>query len=73
MAERLEGTVKWFSNRKGYGFIEREAGTDVFVHFDAIEGKGYRSLDEQQRVTFEVEDGKKGEQAVAVRKVEGTE
>ena len=54
MAER--GTVKWFSNEKGYGFISREGGDDVFVHFSAIEGQGYRSLNEGQAVEFDVTD-----------------
>ena len=58
-----EGTVKWFSNEKGYGFIEREGGDDVFVHHSAIEMDGYRTLTEGQRVEFEVEQGDKGLQA----------
>ena len=58
-----EGTVKWFSNEKGYGFIEREGGDDVFVHFSAIAGDGYKSLTEGQRVEFEVVQGDKGLQA----------
>jgi CspA family cold shock protein len=58
-----EGTVKWFSNEKGYGFIEREGGDDVFVHHSAIEMDGYRSLTEGQRVQFDVEQGDKGLQA----------
>ena len=58
-----EGTVKWFSNEKGYGFIEREGGDDVFVHFSAITGDGYKSLTEGQRVSFEVVQGDKGPQA----------
>ena len=59
-----EGTVKWFSNEKGYGFIERGNGeADVFVHFSAIEGDGYKSLTEGQRVSFEVVQGDKGLQA----------
>ena len=67
MAER--GTVKWFSNEKGYGFISREGGDDVFVHFSAIEGQGYRSLNEGQAVEFDVVDGPKGKQAANVRAV----
>lgn len=63
MAEREIGTVKWFNATKGYGFIERENGTDVFVHYSAIQGAGYRSLDEGQRVEFVVTDGQKGLQA----------
>ena len=62
-----EGTVKWFSNEKGYGFIEREGGEpDVFVHFSAIAGEGYKSLAEGQRVAFEVVQGDKGLQAANV-------
>jgi cold shock protein len=62
-----EGTVKWFSNEKGYGFIAREGGDDVFVHHSKIEMDGYRSLTEGQRVEFEVEEGPKGLQATNVR------
>jgi CspA family cold shock protein len=61
-----EGTVKWFSNEKGYGFIAREGADDVFVHFSAISAEGYRSLTEGQRVEFEVVDGPKGPQAANV-------
>ena len=62
-----EGTVKWFSNEKGYGFIERGNGeADVFVHFSAINGDGYKSLTEGQRVSFEVVQGEKGLQAANV-------
>ena len=61
-----EGTVKWFSNEKGYGFIEREGGDDVFVHFSAILTEGYRSLDEGSSVEFEVTKGPKGLQATNV-------
>lgn len=61
-----EGTVKWFSNEKGYGFIAREGGEDVFVHHSAIEMEGYRSLNEGQRVEFEVVQGQKGLQAANV-------
>ena len=63
MSERIIGTVKWFNGSKGYGFIEREDGPDVFVHFNAIVGDGYRNLDEGQRVEFEVTQGQKGPQA----------
>jgi len=63
------GTVKWFNAEKGYGFITREGGPDVFVHFSAIEGTGYRSLEEGQRVEFEVTSGPKGDQAQGVRVV----
>ena len=62
-----EGTVKWFSNEKGYGFIEREGGDDVFVHFSAITMEGYKSLTEGQRVSFEVVQGPKGAQAANVQ------
>ena len=62
-----EGTVKWFSNEKGYGFIEREDGDDVFVHFSQIEQDGYKTLEQGQRVSFEVTDGPKGPQAAEVR------
>jgi cold shock protein len=63
------GTVKWFNGSKGYGFISREKGEDLFVHFKAIEGAGYRSLDEGDKVSFEVERGTKGLQAVNVTKI----
>jgi CspA family cold shock protein len=62
-----EGTVKWFSNEKGYGFIEHDAGEDVFVHFSQIEQDGYKTLEQGQKVTFEVTDGPKGQQAAEVR------
>lgn len=62
------GTVKWFNNSKGYGFIERPNGSDVFVHFRAINGDGYKSLSKGDAVEFEVEDGPKGLQAVNVKK-----
>ena len=61
------GTVKWFSNEKGYGFIARSDGDDVFVHYSAIMGDGYRSLAEGQSVEFDVVDGPKGKQAANVR------
>jgi CspA family cold shock protein len=60
---RIIGKVKWFNNAKGYGFIEREGGSDVFVHYSAISGNGFRSLEEGQEVEFEIGDGPKGEQA----------
>ena len=63
------GTVKWFNAEKGYGFIQREDGDDVFVHFSAIQGEGYRTLEEGQRVEFDVGPGKKGEEAQNVRPV----
>ncbi len=63
---KTTGTVKWFDEKKGFGFIERQEGADVFVHFRAITGEGYKSLNEGQAVEFEVEDGPKGPQAVNV-------
>jgi CspA family cold shock protein len=63
------GTVKWFNAEKGYGFIEREGASDVFVHFSAIVGEGYRSLNEGQRVEFDVAPGRKGEEAQNVRPI----
>jgi CspA family cold shock protein len=62
------GTVKWFNAAKGYGFIQRESGEDVFVHFSSIVGNGYRSLEEGARVTFEVKTGPKGLQAANVER-----
>ena len=62
-----EGTVKWFSNEKGFGFISRDDGDDVFVHHSAIEMEGYRTLAEGQKVQFEIVDGPKGKQASNVR------
>jgi CspA family cold shock protein len=66
MAERIQGTVKWFNGGKGYGFISREGGEDVFVHHSAILAEGYRNLEEGQRVEFEVVQGPKGLQAASV-------
>jgi len=63
------GTVKFFNNDKGYGFITQENGPDVFVHFSNIEGEGYKTLEEGQRVEFEVAPGRKGEEATGVRVV----
>jgi len=63
MSEKEQGTVKWFNGSKGYGFIERTQGEDVFVHFNAIVGDGYRNLEEGQRVEFTVAQGQKGLQA----------
>ena len=63
MSEKEQGTVKWFNGSKGYGFIERAEGEDVFVHFNAIVGEGYRNLEEGQRVEFTVAQGQKGLQA----------
>jgi CspA family cold shock protein len=66
MSERVSGTVKWFNGGKGYGFIEREEGEDVFVHYSSIQGDGFRNLEEGQRVEFEIEQGAKGLQAANV-------
>jgi CspA family cold shock protein len=63
VTEKEQGTVKWFNGSKGYGFIEREVGEDLFVHYNAIIGDGYRNLDEGQRVEFTVVQGEKGLQA----------
>ncbi|WP_019721195.1 cold-shock protein [Heyndrickxia coagulans] len=62
------GTVKWFNSEKGYGFIEREGGDDVFVHFSAIQGEGYKTLEEGKKVSFDVEEGSRGPQAANVQK-----
>jgi CspA family cold shock protein len=64
-----QGTVKWFDEQKGYGFIEREDGDDVFVHFSAIEEEGFKTLEDGQKVEFEVVDGERGPQAENVVKV----
>lgn len=69
MTDRVTGTVKWFNNDKGYGFISREGAKDVFVHHSSIEGEGFHSLTEGQQVEFEVEEGPKGPQAARVRSV----
>lgn len=69
MSERLTGTVKWFNGQKGYGFISREGGEDVFVHYSAIEGDGFRNLDEGDRVEFVIEQGQKGPSAAEVRRI----
>ena len=66
MSERIIGTVKWFNGTKGYGFIARENGPDVFVHYSAIQGDGFRNLTEGQQVEFAVEQGAKGPQAAEV-------
>lgn len=63
MADRIQGTVKWFNATKGFGFISRQDGPDVFVHYSAIRATGYRSLEEGQRVEFTLEQGPKGPQA----------
>jgi len=65
----VKGTVKWFNNQKGYGFITPESGKDVFVHHSAIQGEGYKSLNEGQAVEFEIKKGPKGEEAVNVKKL----
>jgi len=69
MSERVIGTVKWFNGEKGYGFIAREGGPDVFVHYSAIESEGFRNLQEGQKVEFSIEKGPKGLQAAAVKPV----
>jgi cold shock protein len=66
---RLKGTVKWFNNAKGFGFIGREDGPDVFVHYSAIQNEGYKSLQEGDPVEFEIVEGQKGPQAGNVQKV----
>jgi len=66
MSERISGTVKWFNNVKGYGFIGHEGGDDVFVHYSAIAMEGYRRLEEGQTVEFSIEEGPKGLQAINV-------
>ena len=63
------GTVKWFNAEKGYGFISQESGDDVFVHFSAIQGKGFKTLQEGQSVSFEIEEGPRGKQASNVTKL----
>jgi CspA family cold shock protein len=67
MAERVTGTVKWFNASKGYGFLAREGGPDVFVHFSAIQSDGFKTLSEGQQVEFEIEQGPKGLQAANVK------
>lgn len=64
-----KGTVKWFNSRKGFGFIERPDGDDVFIHYTAIEGEGYKSLNEGDEIEFEVVEGPKGPQAANVKKL----
>jgi cold shock protein len=65
----MQGTVKFFNSEKGFGFISRENGDDVFVHYSNISGEGYKSLDEGQRVEFDVSPGRKGDEATNVRRV----
>ena len=69
MSERVTGTVKWFNSEKGYGFITPQEGADVFAHYSEIQGDGYRSLNEGDKVEFVVTEGKKGKQASAIRVV----
>ena len=68
MSERITGVVKWFNSQKGYGFIEREGGPDVFVHYTAVVGEGWRNLEEGDRVEFSITQGPKGPQASEVVK-----
>ncbi len=70
MSDREQGIVKWFNDSKGFGFIQRDSGEDIFVHFRAIQGDGYRSLKDGESVEFNVVEGEKGLQAEEVRKVE---
>lgn len=69
MAERIQGTVKWFNSSKGFGFIAHEGGKDVFVHFSALSMEGYKTLNEGDKVEFTIEDSAKGPQATNVVKV----
>jgi cold shock protein len=69
MSERLNGVVKWFNSQKGYGFIERQGGPDVFVHYSAVAGDGWRNLEEGDRVEFVITEGPKGPQASEVVKL----
>ena len=71
MSDRIVGTVKWFNGSKGYGFLTREGGPDVFVHFSAIQGEGFKNLEEGQKVEFTVEQGPKGPQASNVTLITG--
>jgi CspA family cold shock protein len=71
MSDRIIGTVKWFNGSKGYGFLTREGGPDVFVHFSAIQGEGFKNLEEGQKVEFTVEQGPKGPQASNVTLITG--
>ena len=69
MSERVTGTVKWFNGQKGYGFIARDGGEDVFVHYSAIAGQGFRNLEEGERVEFAIEQGQRGPSAAEVRRL----
>lgn len=69
MEDQEMGTVKWFDNQKGFGFIERDSGEDIFVHFSAITGNGFKTLEEGERVSFVVGEGKKGPAAKDVRRL----
>ena len=69
MSDRVTGTVKWFNDAKGYGFIQREGGPDVFVHYSAIQGNGFKSLAENDQVEFSLGQGPKGPQALEVVKL----
>ncbi|MCC6804403.1 MAG: cold shock domain-containing protein [Anaerolineae bacterium] len=71
MAQRSKGTVKWFNGEKGYGFITPESGADLFVHYSEIQSDGFRSLNEGDKVEFDITEGKKGKQASAVRVIKG--
>jgi len=70
MAERKEGTVKWFNNSKGYGFISQEGGDDVFVHYHQIQTDGFKTLEEGQKVEFTIGEGEKGPQAIEVKVID---
>ncbi|NOX67108.1 MAG: cold-shock protein [Chlorobi bacterium] len=70
MAERKEGTVKWFNNSKGYGFISQESGDDVFVHYHQIQTDGFKTLEEGQKVEFTIGEGEKGPQAIEVKVID---
>lgn len=65
----MQGKVKWFNNQKGYGFITKDGGGDVFVHYSAIQGEGFKKIEEGETVEFDVENGDKGEKAANVRKL----
>jgi len=70
MSDRVQGTVKWFNNTKGFGFIEREEGDDVFVHYSSLENEGYKTLKEGQKVEFSIGESEKGPQAQSVKIIE---